>query len=56
MMMQRRRKESQRTKKSFVKVNRDAFPKIFMFSSFFVSGLVYPVGGLLLKFDNFPLV
>ena len=41
---------------SFVKVNRDAFPKIFMFLSFFCFawGLVFPVGGLLLKFDETP--
>ena len=44
---------------SFVKVNRDVFKTIFMFSSFFLcfaSGIMFPVGGLLLAFDDFPLV
>ena len=41
-------------KRLFVKVNRDDFQKILNFSLFCV--LVFPVGGSLLNFDDFPLV
>ena len=46
------------TKRSYVKVNRDVFHMILIFRYFvcFVPGLVVPVGGLLLKFVDFPLI
>ena len=58
-MMQGRRKECQRIKRSFVKVNIGMFSdRSLFFRHFlcFVSGLVFPVGSLLLKCDDFPLV
>ena len=56
--MQNDARKTLNNKKVIFKVNRDAFQKILIFRYFvcFVPGLLFPVGGSLFKFVDFPLV